>query len=193
MPERPSDKCSYKLAKALGNSHSDTINFLSFSPCGRFLASGGDDNYMCVYDCSDPRRCEVALRIKANSQPSAICWNTSLPISVFVGYGNGGVVKHSICYEEGRWLPGVLLQNGSDRVVSLAWDRILAVATQSAVYIVDQDASKLKMPVSFSFLNPAQGMRQTGSLSQSQLTAWQPPGVNQNLALSASPLTDHCL
>lgn len=153
MSAHPSDKSSYKLAKSLGSSHHDTINFLSFSPCGRFLASGGDDNYMCIYDCSDPRQCEVSLRVKANSQPSAICWNPSTPVSVFIGYGNGGVVKHCINHEEGRWLPGVLLQNGSDRVVSLAWDGILVVATQSTVYIVDQDARELRAHSSFLSLN----------------------------------------
>ena len=154
MPAHSSKNPSYKLAKALGSSHHDTINFLSFSPCGRFLASGGDDNYMCIYDCSDPRQCEISLRVKANSQPSAICWHPSTPPSVFIGYGNGGVVKHSINHEEGGWLPGVLLQNGSDRVVSLAWDGILAVATQSTVYIVDQNASKLGARGSFLSLNP---------------------------------------
>jgi len=155
MSAHPSNTPHYKLAKALGNSHHDTINFLSFSPCGRFLASGGDDDYMCIYDCSDPRHCEVSLRVKANSQPSAVCWNPTAPISVFVGYGNGGVVKHCISHEEGGWLPGVLLHNGSDRVISLAWDRILAVATQSTVYIVDQDAGKFGVPCSFLSLNHA--------------------------------------
>lgn len=154
MPAPPSDKHPYKLAKSLGNCHHDTINFLSFSPCGRFLASGGDDDYMCIYDCSDPRHCEVSLRVKANAQPSAVCWNPTTPVSVFVGYGNGGVVKHCIKHDEGGWLPGVLLHNGSDRVVSLAWDRILAVATQSTVYIVDQDSRKLRIPDIFLSLSP---------------------------------------
>ena len=154
MPTHSGDKHPYKLAKALGDSHHDTINFLSFSPCGRFLASGGDDDYMCIYDCSESRHCEVSLRIKANSQPSAICWNPTTPISVFVGYGNGGIVKHGINQGEDGWLPGVLLQNSPDRVVSLVWDRILAVATQSTVYIVDQDSRELGIPGVFLSLNP---------------------------------------
>lgn len=155
MPTHPSDKHTYKLAKALGSSHHDTVNFLSFSPCGRFLASGGDDDYMCVYDCSDPRRCEVSLRIKANSQPSAICWNPTTPISVFVGYGNGGVVQHCISKDRGGWLPGVLLQNGPDRIVSLACDQILVVATRSTVYIVDQENRESGVTATSIALNPA--------------------------------------
>lgn len=150
MSARPDDTHHYKLAKSLAYHH-DTINFLSFSPCGRFLASGGDDDYMCIYDCSDPRRCELSLRVKANSQPSAICWDPATPISVFIGYGNGGVVKHCIGYEGEAWLPGVILQNSSDRVVSLAWDRNLAVATQSTVYIVNPETSKWEY-LTFSFL-----------------------------------------
>ena len=155
MATHPGNKYPYKLAKALGNPHRDTINFLSFSPCGRFLASGGDDDYMCIYDCSDPRHCEVSLRIKANSPPSAICWNPTTPISVFVGYGNGGVVQHCIDKEEGGWLPGVLLQNGPDRIVSLASDQILVVATQSTVYFVDQDNREFGVTAISLILNQA--------------------------------------
>lgn len=142
MSAHSSHQRSYRLVKALGDFHHDTINFLSFSPCGRFLASGGDDDYMCIYDCSDPRNCELSLKIKANSPPSAICWNPTAPISVFVGYGNGAIVKHGVDKEGGGWLPGVLLQNNSDRVVSLAWDQILAVATQSTVYLLPQNSSE---------------------------------------------------
>lgn len=164
----PKNKHSYTLAKALGGSHYDTINFLSFSPCGRFLASRGDDNYMCIYDSSDPRRCETSLRIKANSQPSAFCWGPSAPISVFVGYGNGGIVKHHIGHGEEGWLPGVLLQNGSDRVVSLTWDGILAVATQTVVYVVDQEARKFWPLGDFFSLNTFQAAWQVGRSFRSQ-------------------------
>lgn len=51
-------------------------------------------------------------------------------------------------------MPGVIMQNGCDRVVSLAWDAALAVATQSNVYIVDLASSKLGISGVFLSLNP---------------------------------------
>ena len=149
----PNGQSSYRLVQSLKGSHHDTINFLSFSPCGRYLVSGGDDNYMVIFDCSDPRRCEVTMRVKANSPPSAACWDPTSPISAFVGYGNGGIVRHRIGNKEEGWVPGVLMQNGCGRVVSLAWDAALAVATQSNVYIVDLASSKLAVSVIFLWLN----------------------------------------
>lgn len=166
----PNDQSPYKLVKSLGGFHHDTINFLSFSPCGRYLVSGGDDNYMAIFDCSDPRRCEVTMRVKANSPPSAACWDPTTPISAFVGYGNGGIVRHRIGDKEEGWVPGVLMQNGCDRVVSLAWDAALAVATQSNVYIVDLAASKLTASGFFLSLNPPQAASPTGCISRSHTT-----------------------
>ena len=109
---------------------------------------------MTILDCSDPRRCEVALRVKANSPPSAVCWDPAAPTSAFVGYGNGGIVRHRADNKEEGWVPGVIMQNGCDRVVSLAWDAALAVATQSNVYIVDLASSKLGISGVFLSLNP---------------------------------------
>ena len=62
----------------------------------------------------------------------------------------------------------MLLQNGSDRVVSLTWDGILAVATQTVVYVVDQEARKFWPLGDFFSLNTFQAAWQVGRSFRSQ-------------------------
>lgn len=77
----------YSQLHVISGSHKDSINCLSFSPNGRYLASGGDDNGLFVIDHKDGR--ELA-KITSSSQVTAILWHPSKD-ALWIGHANGDV------------------------------------------------------------------------------------------------------
>lgn len=126
---------SYRLLVTLRGQHGDTIACIQFSPCGGYLVTGGDDLRMNVFDCANNFR--NILSISSTSAASAICWNPDKPRSCFVGYSSGAIVSHTFGSDQEEWAAEILLFNGHCRVVALAWDKILAVATERNVFLIN--------------------------------------------------------
>lgn len=124
----------YSLLATLSGQHNDTIACMQFSPCGEYLVTGGDDLRMNVFDCAG--RFRNILNISSTSPASAICWDPTKPKSCFVGYSSGAVVSHTFGNDSEEWAAEILLFNGRCRVVALAWDKVLAVATEKNVCLV---------------------------------------------------------
>jgi WD40 repeat protein len=140
MAERNSS--SYDLLTTLDGQHDDTIACMQFSPCGEYLVTGGDDLRMNVFDCTN--KFTNILSIRSTSPPSAVCWDPTKPKSCFVGYSSGAVVSHTFGNDSEEWAAEILLFNGRCRVVALAWDKVLAVATERSVCLIkDIKASEL--------------------------------------------------
>lgn len=60
-----------------------------------------------------------------------------------MGYSSGAVVSHTFGNDQEDWAAEILLFNGRCRVMSLAWDNVLAVATERNVFLInDIKASK---------------------------------------------------
>ena len=140
MTERKAN--SYSLQATLSSQHDDTIACMQFSPCGKYLVTGGDDLRMNVFDCTS--KFGNILSISSTSPASAICWDPTKPKSCFVGYSSGAVVSHTFGNDSKEWAAEILLFNGRCRVVDLAWDKTLAVATERNVCLIkDIRASEL--------------------------------------------------
>ena len=132
----------YTLLATLDDQHDDTIACMQFSPCGQYLVTGGDDLRMNVFDSTNVFR--NILSISSTSPASTICWDPTKPKSCFVGYSSGAVVSHTFGNNSEEWAAEILLFNGRCRVVDLAWDRMLAVATERNVCLIrDIKASEL--------------------------------------------------
>ena len=125
---------SYELLATLSGQHDDTIACIQFSPCGGYLVTGGDDLRMNVFDCTN--RFRNILSIRSTSPASAICWDPTKPKSCFVGYSSGAVVSHTFGDDSEEWAAEILLFNGRCRVVALALDKTLAVATERNVSLI---------------------------------------------------------
>lgn len=126
---------NYRLLATLNGQHNDTIACMQFSPCGEYLVTGGDDLRMNVFHCTD--NFKNILSIDSTSPASAICWNPTTPKSCFVGYSGGAIVSHTFGNYQEDWAGEILLFNGRCRVVSLAWDNLLAIATERNVFLID--------------------------------------------------------
>lgn len=125
---------TYRLLATLNGQHSDTVTCIQFSPCGEYLITGGDDLRMNVFDCSN--NFKNILSVDSTSPASAICWNPNKPKSCFVGYSGGAVVSHTFGNDLEEWAAEILLFNGRCRVIALAWDKMLAVATERNVFLI---------------------------------------------------------
>ncbi|KAF9790748.1 WD40-repeat-containing domain protein [Thelephora terrestris] len=125
----------YRLLVTLNGQHTDTITCMQFSPCGEYLVTGADDLRMNVFDCAD--NFKNILSISSTSPASAICWDPEKPRSCFVGYSSGAVVSHTFGKDQEEWAAEILLFNGRCRVVALAWDSMLAVATERNVFLIN--------------------------------------------------------
>ena len=132
MPE-PSTN-SYSLLATLEGQHTDTVSCMQFSPCGRYLVTGGDDLRMNVFDCTN--EFENILSVTSTASPSAICWNPTKSKCCFVGYSAGAVVYHTFGKDSNEWTATILTFKGFSRIVSLAWGATLAVATERNVCLI---------------------------------------------------------
>lgn len=76
----------YLLSCTLENGHTDSINCLSFSPNGRFLASGGDDRLLIIWNVERGR---IESRMEFDSPVLSVLWDPRRPFSLVCGCENG--------------------------------------------------------------------------------------------------------
>lgn len=81
----------YSLLHTIGNCHQDSVNCLSFSPDGQFLASGGDDRAVFVFDYQKGRDLR---RITLHSEVTSILWiRVDGQLWLLVGHANGNIQR----------------------------------------------------------------------------------------------------
>lgn len=75
----------YTLLHDIHGFHQDSINCVAFSPNGHFLASGGDDCMLFLYDCLSG---QDLVKISSSSNVTSILWHPSSE-EIWVGHANG--------------------------------------------------------------------------------------------------------
>ncbi len=72
----------------------DSVNCLQFSADGKWLAVGGDDGRLTIFD-SQSYGCPEMV-IVAAAPVTAILWHPSRPYSLFVGQSDGDLVLYDL-------------------------------------------------------------------------------------------------
>ncbi|KAF9500285.1 WD40 repeat-like protein [Pleurotus eryngii] len=80
---------SYSCASTLNSCHTDSINVLTFSPCGKYLASGADDGVVYIYN---PRQGAKFMKVVAHHAVTTLAWHPTGNGRLFVGREDGQVV-----------------------------------------------------------------------------------------------------
>ncbi len=82
----PGWSSAYVELHTLTGGHSDTVNSLSFSPDGVYLASCGDDQSLIVWKVEEGR---LLYRVVFKSKVDRVLWNSNSPATIIVGCDNG--------------------------------------------------------------------------------------------------------
>lgn len=77
---------AYVLAHTLTRGHSETINAVSFSLDGNYLASGADDNSVIIWSILDG---SFLYRFVFESAVDCILWHPILKETLIIGCGRG--------------------------------------------------------------------------------------------------------
>jgi COMPASS component SWD3 len=77
---------AYVHHRTLTEGHSDSVNSLSFSCCGQYLATGGDDHCLIVWRLKDG---SVLYRFVFNSPVSVVFWHLKAKNNIIVGCEDG--------------------------------------------------------------------------------------------------------
>lgn len=77
---------AYVEVHTLDGGHSDTINHLSFSPDGIYLASCSDDQSLIVWNIAEGR---LLYRVLFKSKVDRVLWHPTYPATLVVGCENG--------------------------------------------------------------------------------------------------------
>ena len=81
---------AYVELHTLTGGHSDTINSLSFSPDGIYLASCADDQSLLVWNVEEGR---LLYRVLFKSKVDRILWHPTSPATIIVGCDNGYIYQ----------------------------------------------------------------------------------------------------
>lgn len=93
---------AYVELHKLKGGHSDTINCVAFSPNGAYLASGGDDYALVIWNVSQGRQ---LYRTLFRSSVDYIIWHPTLPDTVIIGCSNGTLQQfHEFSLVGKAWL-----------------------------------------------------------------------------------------
>ncbi|KAI0643949.1 WD40-repeat-containing domain protein [Trametes meyenii] len=91
---------SYVCARNL-QGHKDSVNTVAFSRDGRFLASGGDDCTLLIFDLSTS---EIVHKLGCGSPVTSLYWGGHPKDELFVGLGDGRVCVYDLA------LPNALMR-----------------------------------------------------------------------------------
>ena len=76
----------FRLVHELTQGHTDSINTLAFSPCGVYLASGGDDKQLIIWRVSDGT---LLYQLVLESAVTAVIWHPTAKGVIFCACENG--------------------------------------------------------------------------------------------------------
>ncbi|KII90927.1 hypothetical protein PLICRDRAFT_107458, partial [Plicaturopsis crispa FD-325 SS-3] len=76
---------TYSPECTLRNSHTNGVNCMAFSPSGQFLATGGDDCALAIWDITTQQQ---IFRVLTEGPVLCLCWESRSPRALFVGSGN---------------------------------------------------------------------------------------------------------
>ena len=79
---------AYVEHKTLLDEHTDSVNALSFSLCGRYLASGSSDRSICIWKVTTGR---FIFRVVFDSQVNALLWHPVTRDTLICGCEDGTV------------------------------------------------------------------------------------------------------
>lgn len=79
----------YTHLHTIKDCHQDSVNFLSFSPDGRFLVSGGDDQCLFLFDYQEGQ--DITKTISSSEVTSGLWIEIGGKQMLLVGYANGDV------------------------------------------------------------------------------------------------------
>ena len=80
----------FHLVHELTGGHTDSINTLAFSPCGTFLASGGDDKQLIIWRVSDGN---LLYQLVLESAVTAVMWHPTTRGTLFCACENGALCR----------------------------------------------------------------------------------------------------
>lgn len=86
----------YTLLRTL-EGFEDSINCLQFSSQGQWLAAGGDDGRLAIFDIRGGENADISL--VAPTPVTSLLWHPVEPNTIFVGYSSGAIFLYHIAIE----------------------------------------------------------------------------------------------
>ncbi|OJT09660.1 hypothetical protein TRAPUB_13856 [Trametes pubescens] len=83
---------AYLHVRTLKNGHSDTVNYLAFSPNGAYLASGGEDHAVIIWNAQQG---DLLFRLVFKSAVDVVIWHPVHPDTIILDFYVGNLVLPS--------------------------------------------------------------------------------------------------